>query len=206
MNNSAKMIGAFLGVIVAAALVLFGVQAFNSKQDDDQAAQAPTGSASASHPERITTVEPADNASESLPEDITAPNDRPEHTAEQMVMTMYSYNPREDSSPQDAMKRAERYMTGELKEAAGKDSPSEKRSQIWESWAKSGDIVTTAVLPEDRDFSDESGSVTIVARQTVLGDAGTIPLEPFSVRVHLKKVDGVWLAAGYDLEDGAPTL
>lgn len=196
---SMKQVGLMLGGLVVVAAILIGWSLLRNPDSEPphDSESAPTSS----------TVMPAHDATDHITEDPYAPNDRIEHTAERVIAEMYSFTPREDDSPRAGMVRGQQYMTGKLLEGS-QDSPDEMRlSSTWTSWAESGDFVTTAAVATAVDLvSDTEGNVDVYGRQTVMGTGIMIPLAPFTARVHLVLVDGIWLADSFEIIDGAPTV
>lgn len=196
-----KKVGIILGPLLVIALLLLGWSWLRTDND----APAPSTD---SQPEQTTEmVPPASDASDHLPHDSAAPNEMITHTAERVVATMYTFNPSEDETPHAAMERAKMYMTGDLLKAADNPPEDTSGSATWRGWAESGDQITTSTESGPIEMhGDKEGSVTVWARQTVLGDAGTIPLSAFSVRVDLTLIDDVWLASDFEIVEGAPTI
>lgn len=187
-------------VAVSAVLVIWSMTRDSGPVDSHSTAQ----STSLTTP---TPVQPAHDATDHITEDPYAPNERIEHTAERVIAEMYSFSPAEDSSPRDAMVRGQRYMTGDLLDASERDVEEQRLSASWTGWAESGDYVTTATTATTTEMmSPTEGTVEVTGRQTVMGRSSMIPLAPFTARVHLVLVDDVWLADGFEIIDGAPTV
>lgn len=188
----------FLALIVFAAVLWLS----NDREDDPGLEQTTEGT-------RTYGVPPATDAHDEHGVDAAAPNEMITHTAQSVISTLYSFNPAEDDSPHAAMERAKPYLTGRLLQAA--NNPPENRavgqSQTWRSWAESGDYVTASAAAGNVEMNGENeGTVTVWARQSVMGEAGMIPLEAFTAEVTLRLVDGVWLAEDYQILEGAPTV
>ncbi|GAB3597571.1 hypothetical protein CFAEC_14340 (plasmid) [Corynebacterium faecale] len=187
-------------VAVSAVLVIWSMTRDSGPVDSHSTAQ----STSLTTP---TPVQPAHDATDHITEDPYAPNERIEHTAERVIAEMYSFSPAEDSSPRDAMVRGQRYMTGDLLDASERDVEEQRLSASWTGWAESGDYVTTATTATTTEMmSPTEGTVEVTGRQTVMGRSSMIPLAPFTAQVHLVLVDDVWLADGFEIIDGAPTV
>lgn len=186
-----------LPVLAVLALVLaasFGLRAFIDSQRPSLDSGAPS----------VESQQPLGAPMESEALDPTKPNSDIAHSAQMLVATMYAFEPATDKSPQDAMKRASDFMTGDLLRAANLDRTDVKLSATWSGWQRSGDSVTVAVETQDVQLTSQNeGTVTVWARQTV---NAAIPLAPFVVEVHLVQDNGVWLADKYTLVSGAPTV
>ncbi|MDY3128154.1 MAG: hypothetical protein SOW59_08555 [Corynebacterium sp.] len=151
-----------------------------------------------------TAVTPDEDATDHIHGDPTKPGEDIGHNATMFISTMYSFNPRDDSSPQDAMNRAAEFTTGDLHRAATEHREDYKPSLLWASWEQSGDTVSVAVDAQKITLTGEdTGTVTVWARQIV---NAALPLDPFTIDVHLVKVGHIWLAESYELQTGAPVM
>lgn len=141
---------------------------------------------------------------EIVPSDPAAPNDDPKHTAAMFVQTAFAYLPAEDSTPRDALRRAQRYTTGQLHDAGDVENKDYKPTQNWQNWKESKDfIVVSTKIESVTSGASDTMTVRVWGQQTV---SALIPLAPFTIDVELAKANGLWLAERYELVSGAPTV
>lgn len=138
----------------------------------------------------------------------------PEIAVSRAFETAYAYRPGEDKSAQDALKRAAIFFTGDMKKSmVDPESLGIKisaNSEIWESWAKSGDIVLSTVEILDSDSTTDTVTAKVLQMVEHSGKISSgiqrwTKLAPFTVKAHLVQDDEGWLIDSYRIVDGSPT-
>ncbi|ORM36223.1 hypothetical protein [Williamsia sp. 1135] len=119
-------------------------------------------------------------------------------TAEQALRTMFTWQPVSDSSPGDAVLRAQPWLGGELANASGRDT-SVRPPADWPAWQRSGDLVSaSAVVIASVSTTDTKAVRTVQVDQNVMRPTGdTVAYSSFTARAELTRTDNGWRVTGY---------
>ncbi|MEE2061812.1 hypothetical protein [Rhodococcus artemisiae] len=129
----------------------------------------------------------------------------PETVATNAMSIVFSWKPATDKSGWDALHRAGDLLTGELAAAAATPPATSPRPvSEWDSWARSGDVVsasTTVSAGRNTTISGSASSVPVDISQTVLHPDGDMtPYTKMTATVELVNVDGTWLVETYRID------
>lgn len=129
----------------------------------------------------------------------------PDTVATNAMAIIFGWKPATDTSGWDALHRASDLLTGELAAAAAAPpSTSPRPVPEWDSWARSGDVVsasTTVSAGRSTTLSGSTSSVPVDISQTVLHPDGAMtPYARMTATVDLVNVDGTWLVDTYRIE------
>lgn len=129
----------------------------------------------------------------------------PETVASNAMSIMFSWKPAEDESGWDALHRASDLVTGQLAAAAATPpTPLPRPVSEWDSWARSGDVVSASTVVPAGKTATVTGSTAIVPvqiSQTVLHPDGDMtPYKKMPATVELTQVNGTWLVDTYRIE------
>lgn len=119
-------------------------------------------------------------------------------TAEQALRTMFTWQPVSDTSPGDAVLRAQPWLGGQLAGASGRDT-SVRPPPDWQAWKRSGDLVSaTAAVIDSLSTSDTTAVRTVEVTQNVLRPTGdTARYATFTARAELARTENGWRVTGY---------
>ncbi|MCE5292025.1 MAG: hypothetical protein LLG14_22670 [Nocardiaceae bacterium] len=129
----------------------------------------------------------------------------PNQVATTAMGVILSWKPAKDSSSTDAFRRAQRWLGGELLEAARVTTTAESEVRPdprWAVWRESRDVISAACIRSDSTPNAPAGMRTVVidvtCTQNVLHSSGAItPLTPETWRVSVTKTEGGWLLTDY---------
>ncbi|MEU2042667.1 hypothetical protein [Nocardia niwae] len=126
----------------------------------------------------------------------------PAEATEQAFAAMFTWQPVTDATPGAALSRARPWLTGELARASQRPPATGMREQPhWDSWRRSGDIVTAhAVAQASTDCDRSHCTVTATITQTVLHrDGATTPYQVMHVNAATQHTPEGWKVSDYRL-------
>lgn len=130
----------------------------------------------------------------------------PGQAATSAMTALMTWDPANQSSPQESAAAIGERLTGVLGDYAASGEPDSALPQMWDTWANDGDSVhAVAVLGEDGVVTNPTGDgaeVDVDVTQTVWHSSGaTTPFSEFSATVVVDLVEGEWRASNYEITD-----
>lgn len=122
---------------------------------------------------------------------------------EQAFRTMFTWQPVSDSSPGDAVLRAQPWLGGKLAAASGRDTDVRPPSD-WQAWKRSGDLVSATAAVTDTISTTGTRAVRHVAVvQSVMRPTGdTTAYATFTVRAELSHANNGWRVTTFTVLPG----
>ncbi len=131
----------------------------------------------------------------------------PTVVAAQALSMMFTWQPVTDPSSGEAVRRAAPWLGGDLAAAASSTltATPERPDPSWESWRRSGDVVTATADVDDGHIPDTTSTaqrLITVRQKTLHADGDTTPLTPMRVQATLTRTDHGWRLTDYTVTSG----
>ncbi|WP_020109777.1 hypothetical protein [Nocardia sp. 348MFTsu5.1] len=131
----------------------------------------------------------------------------PSIVAAQALSLMFTWQPVTDPSSGEAVRRAAPWLGGDLAAAASSilTATPERTDPRWESWRRSGDVVTATADVDSGHIPDTTDTAVrlVTVRQKVLhADGDTTPLAPMRMEATLTRTNDGWRLTDYTVIAG----
>ena len=125
--------------------------------------------------------------------------DQPAGVLTTALGTMFSWEPVTDTSPTDALRRAQSQLSGAALASARSTADVVKGSADWQAWRTSGDLITARVDDARAVITDPTHAVgNATVTQTLLHlDGGSTPYRKFTATAQLVRTRAGWTVATY---------